>query len=217
LLQSDSASRSLYDGLARLVRVIALRVKKRCPASIEVKDLEQIGHAALWAACVAFDPARRVTFPTYARMRICGSMLDFVREQFREARREAGAVRIDEAGSYLALAHPKPVSSSYPTDPFVSRAVDRLGGRQAAVIGLRFYAGLTRVEAGRRLGISPKAVTRSERAAVLTLRTLLRPAACWQSQSGSAVRSDSSGRGVFQQRPARPTSLSASSRARPLE
>ena len=103
-------------------------------------------------------------------------MLDFVREQFQEARREADAVRIDEADGYLALAHPEPVSSSYP-DPFVSRAVDQLGGRQAAVIGLRFYAGLTRVEAGRRLGISPKAVARSERASIRTLQTLLRPAA----------------------------------------
>lgn len=167
----------LYDSLARLVRIIAIRVKKRCPASIDIEDLEQIGRAALWAACVAFDPARRVTFPTYARMRICGAMLDFVREQFQEARREADAVRIDAGEVILLPGRGNKITGPVTPDPFVSRAVDRLGGRRAAVIGLRFYAGLTRVEAGARLGVSRKAVERAERASIRTLRTLLRPAA----------------------------------------
>ena len=82
-----------------------------------------------------------------------------------------GSTRPD---GYLALAHPEPVSSSYP-DPFVSRAVDQLGGRQAAVIGTSLLRRSdSSGEAGRRLGISPKAVARSERASIRTLQTLLR-------------------------------------------
>lgn len=156
-----------------MVPAIALRVARRCPASIDVEDLAQTGRIALWQACEDADPAQAPSFPTYVKMRIRGAMLDAIRGQFREASRERDAVRIDEAS---LSPHLQPTAASSQRDPFVARAVEQLGGRQAAVMGLRFYAGLSRVEAGARLGVSVSAVGRAEREAIATLRGLLRAA-----------------------------------------
>jgi DNA-directed RNA polymerase specialized sigma subunit len=41
------------------------------------------------------------------------------------------------------------------------------------VMGLRYYAGLSRAETGARIGISGKAVERAERAAIAALQELL--------------------------------------------
>ncbi len=173
---------ALYNRLAPLVPAIARRVKQRCPMSIDLEDLEQSGRAALWAVCVHFDPAREATFTQYAKMRIRGAMLDWIRgPEFREATRERDAIRIDmsqdvssgQSGQCGIL----PGYLPKPCDPFISRAVDRLGGRQAAVMGLRFYAGLSRSETGERIGISCGAVARAERSAIQSLRELLTPRA----------------------------------------
>jgi DNA-directed RNA polymerase specialized sigma subunit len=119
-------------------------------------------------------------------------MLDAIRgSEFRESTRERDAVRIDAPnlhpydakgqGADKTAWRPgstQPGSHHFGdvnrmVDPFIARAVARLGGRQAAVMGLRYYAGLSRPETGARIGISAAAVGRSERAAIRTLRGLL--------------------------------------------
>lgn len=166
------SAETLYQTFAVMVSAIARRVKSKCPASIDTEDLEQVGRTALWVACSGFEEQRAVTFRLYAKMRIRGAMLDFVRSQFEEAKRERDAIRIDEVVQNFVPAQTPAVIC----DPFVAAAVDRLGGRHAAVIGLRFYSGLTRVETGRRLGISAASVARAERSSIRVLRTLLKAA-----------------------------------------
>lgn len=161
---------TLYQTFAVMVPAIARGVQSKCPASIDTEDLEQVGRTALWVACSGFSESRLVTFQTYSRMRIRGAMLDFVRAQFEEAKRERDAVRIDE-GKHNPITMPLLLP-----DPFIASAVQRLGGRHAAVIGLRFYSGLTRMETAGRLGISPASVARAERASIRVLRTLLKAA-----------------------------------------
>jgi RNA polymerase sigma factor (sigma-70 family) len=166
---------TLYNSLALMVPAIARRVKRKVPASIDLEELEQTGRCALWIACSSFDESRGETFQQYARMRMMGAMLDFVRAQYREAKRESESIRIDDPffASGGMLQHPlgqrDPVN-----DPFLARAVSELGGRHAAVMGLRFYSGCTRIETGRRLGISARSVARAELASIRVLRTLLK-------------------------------------------
>jgi RNA polymerase sigma factor (sigma-70 family) len=169
----------LFDDLCAFVPAIARRVASRAPASIGIEDLAQIGRAALWQECLSYDPARGSTFRSYCKMRIRGSMLDWIRIDFPEASRERDALRFghgpDNADTcpdnkYLY------VSGDLQRDPFVARAVDQLAGRQADVVCLRFVAGMSRSEAGERLGISRDAVGRAERGAIARLRGLLKAA-----------------------------------------
>lgn len=153
---------------------IAGSLSRRCPRSVsfDAEDLAQIGRSALWKACAAYDESRAATFRVYVRSRIRGAMLDWIRgRQYREAEREQRAERFDDPDSNL-----QPMAAVSARDPFVARAVASLGGRQAAVLGLRFHAELTRREVADRLGITPWEVGASERAAIKSLRQILRAA-----------------------------------------
>ena len=55
-----------------------------------------------------------------------------------------------------------------------AESVEQLGGRQAAVMGLRYYGGLSQSETAATIGISKDAVARAEASAIKTLRALLR-------------------------------------------
>jgi RNA polymerase sigma factor (sigma-70 family) len=110
-------------------------------------------------------------------MKIRGAIIDAIRgSEFGHASVERDAIRIDEIESGVEFSLQAKADTSTP-DPFVARAVEQLGGRQAAVMGLRYYAGLSQAETGIAIGISKHAVARAEAAAIQTLRTLLMPRA----------------------------------------
>lgn len=153
-----------------MATAIARNVARSCPATVDPEDLEQTALTDLWQACAAYDPARAASFRAYLKMRIRGAVLDSV--WAAKERRDREAARIDDEEAICQNCH----NVAPGADPFVTRAVQRLGGRQAAVIGLRFYAGMSRPEAASAIGISLFAVARAERAAVRTLRKLLKAA-----------------------------------------
>ena len=62
-----------------LVRSIAVRVHANMPRHIELSDLIQAGIMGLSDAASRFDPAKEVAFPSYAKHRIQGSILDELR------------------------------------------------------------------------------------------------------------------------------------------
>jgi RNA polymerase sigma factor (sigma-70 family) len=161
----------LYDELSPLVPAIAGRLARSCPPGIEVEDLAQAGRQALWDACVAFDPAREATFRVYAKCRIRGAMLDFIREQYSEANREQNAVRIDDVEVTVSM-------RMTISDPFIARAVAGLRPRLAQVISSRYAEDLSQQETARLLGVSKARVFQLERDAIRALRATLagRPA-----------------------------------------
>jgi len=61
------------------VRIIARRIYRKIPASIEQADLVGVGILGLIDAVEKFDPALSVQFKTYAEHRIRGAMLDSLR------------------------------------------------------------------------------------------------------------------------------------------
>jgi len=68
----------LVDMLA-LVKRVALKIRKRLPAHMELDDLFSDGILGLVDAVTKFDASQRVSLETYARHRIRGSILDGLR------------------------------------------------------------------------------------------------------------------------------------------
>ena len=62
-----------------LVKRVALHLKARIPAFMELDELVQVGMIGLLEASRAFDPDKGVDFENYAHSRVRGAMLDEVR------------------------------------------------------------------------------------------------------------------------------------------
>ena len=62
-----------------LVKRVALKIRKRLPAHVEVDDLLSDGVVGLVDAVAKFNPRKRVKLESYARHRIRGSILDGLR------------------------------------------------------------------------------------------------------------------------------------------
>ena len=62
-----------------LVKGVALKIRKRLPAHVEVDDLLSDGVVGLVDAVAKFNPRKRVKLESYARHRIRGSILDGLR------------------------------------------------------------------------------------------------------------------------------------------
>ena len=62
-----------------LVKRVALKIRKRLPAQVELDDLFSDGVLGLVDAVTKFDASKRVRLETYARHRIRGSILDGLR------------------------------------------------------------------------------------------------------------------------------------------
>jgi RNA polymerase sigma factor (sigma-70 family) len=63
-----------------LVRVIAIRVHQDLPAYIDLDDVIHAGVIGLLDAIEKYDRSKNVEFPTYAKHRIRGAILDSLRE-----------------------------------------------------------------------------------------------------------------------------------------
>jgi len=72
--------------LLPLVKRVALQMRGRLPAHVELDDLISDGTVGLIDAVRKFDPARGVTIESYARYRIRGAILDSLRDQDHASR-----------------------------------------------------------------------------------------------------------------------------------
>jgi len=66
-----------------MVRQIAYSVGCGLPPSVSFDDLFSEGLLGLVEAHIRFDPTRGVPFGAYARIRVRGAMLSYVRKEFR--------------------------------------------------------------------------------------------------------------------------------------
>ena len=89
-----------------LVRVIALRVQASMPRYVELDDLIHAGVIGLMDAASKFDPAKEVAFPSYAKHRIRGAILDDLRKgdwatrSVRKRHNQLAALNFEFAGRY---------------------------------------------------------------------------------------------------------------------
>lgn len=85
------------------VRYLAKRVHERLPPHVPLEDVVHAGILGLMDAADKYDPGKGVQFSTYAKFRIRGAMLDYLREldwSPRELRRQAR--RLEQATAKLA-------------------------------------------------------------------------------------------------------------------
>lgn len=86
-----------------IVKAIALSIASKLPPHIEVDDLIHAGVLGLIAAAEKFDGARNVAFSQYAKHRVRGAILDYLRKEdwlTRDSRRKQK--RIDGVREELA-------------------------------------------------------------------------------------------------------------------
>ena len=154
-----------------LLRPIALSLKERLPASIEVDDLVHWGWFGLSDAADRYDEKRADSFESYVRLKIRGRMLDEARKEYRDATHE----QVDENVYQLRASEPLPdaIVEGEQTLEQLARAIDTLSERQKKVIVLRFDRGLTQQEAGEELGISQVSAHHLEARAVAALRKVM--------------------------------------------
>jgi RNA polymerase sigma factor for flagellar operon FliA len=94
-----------------LVKRVALTIRKRLPAHVELDDLFSDGVLGLVVAVTKFDASKRVGLETYARHRIRGSILDGLRAAdpaSRDLRRKNQ--RVQKLYHELEVKHGRPVT-----------------------------------------------------------------------------------------------------------
>jgi RNA polymerase sigma factor FliA len=62
-----------------LVKIIALQVRHSLPAHVDLEDMVQAGSLGLLRAASKYDPKKQVAFPSYAKYRIKGAIIDSLR------------------------------------------------------------------------------------------------------------------------------------------
>jgi RNA polymerase sigma factor FliA len=90
----------LIEKFRHKVRVIAIKMARDLPSSIDADDLFSMGFLGLMDAADKFDPRKGAQFSTYAEFRIRGAILDGLREQDwvpRSARDRMDAVQAAKA------------------------------------------------------------------------------------------------------------------------
>lgn len=153
-----------------LVQPIARGILRKLPPSFDLADLVQAGTIGLIQAAEAWESARGIPFPVFARQRIRGAVLDSVR---RRAWRESGHAELSD----VAAGAPAPDELAA-----TSQAAGRLRGallllpeRDRLVLILHFVGGLPLRQAGARIAVSKTRAAQLIRRSLRRLRRQLHP------------------------------------------
>ena len=96
------------------VKAMAARLKERLPSSVEFNDLVSIGYEELVKLSNRYDPKKNDNFWGYAKKRIYGSMLDFLRSIDTLSRGDRKLVKeIDKIISEYMNEYDMPPSDEY--------------------------------------------------------------------------------------------------------
>lgn len=175
-----------------LVRTIAKKLSSRIPPCVTVDDLISAGTIGLIHAADKFDPSRKIAFPTYARHRILGAMLDFLREEDPLSRAErhryqkadaltmsAVTVSLDELPE-RTLRDTKGSSRRTAFTQILHRelrdARQHLPPRENRVLWMLFDAGWSNRQAAQALGVHESRISQIKSKALSRLRLQFRAA-----------------------------------------
>ena len=168
------------------VHALAARLQSRVPPCVALDDLVSAGTIGLMQAVDRFQPSRGLQFGSYARHRIWGAMLDFLRGEDPLSRAERRQVRAASAGRPSAatisldeLPAFEPRSTRCTSYAFtdrvdLERARQRLSAREQQVVSLLFDLDWSNREVARELGVNESRVSQIKHAALSKLRESLR-------------------------------------------
>jgi RNA polymerase sigma factor (sigma-70 family) len=157
---SQSRGQTVLDHLP-LVRAAAVGLQKASPACLDVDGLVYAGILGLIEAVVNFDDPRNAAFPSYAKLRIQGSMLDSLRELDWEARQMRNRENSPDEGDAVCA---QPLLHGA-----LARIVESLPRRDQVVVCLHYKIGMDAKEIGRIIGATGSQVSRIHRAALHTI------------------------------------------------
>ena len=195
LANSDAQARTTRDAtiVQHLTHVHALakRLRSHVPPCVTLDDLIGAGTIGLIQAVDRFEASRGLQFATYAKHRIRGAMLDFLREEDPLSRTERRRTRTANANAEGALPTTisleqlptyEPRSEYAPARCFSSRFADRvdldrarqyLSERENRVFSLLFDLDWQNRDVARQLGVNESRVSQIRHAALSKLRARL--------------------------------------------
>lgn len=132
--------------------------------AIDAEDLQQNAYLAMLRLARRYDPALKIPFGAYLKARLRGSMLDTVRVEARQSKRDRLGVAAeeveptDERGLLSLLVAkdecPEQGAQRAKIIALLNRAArDCLTRRQRRALALLYYRGLTMKQAGALLGV----------------------------------------------------------------
>jgi RNA polymerase sigma factor for flagellar operon FliA len=175
------------------VHALAKRLQFRVPPCVTFDDLVGAGTIGLIQAVDRFEPSRGLQFGTYARHRIWGAMLDFLRGEDPLSRTERRRIREAETASTTPGTFPATISLEQPPAHELrtasaqagcpeSHLADRaalkqarqcLSARENRVISLLFELDWKNRDVARELGVNESRVSQIKHVALSKLRVRL--------------------------------------------
>ncbi|MGO9463362.1 MAG: sigma-70 family RNA polymerase sigma factor [Isosphaeraceae bacterium] len=146
--------------------------------SSQDEELQSAAYMAVVEAALTFDPARKVSFATYARHRIRGALRDYQRLVLADGWKGDPAHRpvfeafrgdIEECGRVVGASQDSPVGSELESTEAVEKWLRRLPRVQAAACRLIYLHGKSQDEAAALLGCSKSYMSRLHREAIARL------------------------------------------------
>jgi RNA polymerase sigma factor for flagellar operon FliA len=165
-----------------LVRAIARHLSEHLPLQVDIEDLEQEGVLGLMDAVKRFDPSQNVPFVSYAKFRIRGAIIDYLRSidpLSRDTRRKVKQAESD-FGKTISLdattehrdtalkesrivADPKPLELENlmraEESAAIDRAIAKLKPRWQEAVRLYYFEGLSMKEAGAQMGLNESRIS----------------------------------------------------------
>jgi RNA polymerase sigma factor for flagellar operon FliA len=180
-----------------VVRHIAVRLKRRLPAQIQLSELIAVGYLALRLLAPRFHTRHGVPFEAYIRPRIHGAMVDYLRAESPLSRRELRELRaqrletespliapvrlvpLDEARGDVPDPDPGPEVRARQAERRVilRRAIRTLGRRDRKILIGYYFEDRTLADIGTDHHIGESRVSQLRTAALHTLRRAMTGAA----------------------------------------
>jgi RNA polymerase sigma factor (sigma-70 family) len=169
--------RELAERYLPMAMTLAKRHEMTWPEARD--DFKSAACLALVEAAEAYDPTRQVKFPTYARYRITGALLDVKRHRtalgWRSTFDEAPVVTClsggyDHWGRVFNIEPDPPIGTELERAEAVEELLQGLPPRYAAACRQIYIHGLTHAEAATRLGCSQSRLSFMHRQAIAMLK-----------------------------------------------
>jgi RNA polymerase sigma factor for flagellar operon FliA len=176
------------------IHTLAKRLQFRVPPCVTLDDLVGAGTIGLIQAVDRFQPSRGLQFGTYAKHRIWGAMLDFLRGEDPLSRTERRRIRKAETAS-VAGERPLPATISleqlparelraacaqavcpeslFPDRAALKQARQGLSPRENRLISLLYELDWKNRDVARELGVNESRVSQIKHVALTKLRTRL--------------------------------------------
>jgi len=149
----------LIENYMPLANKLAVEKKKSLPSWVSLDDLKSAAYFGLVDAANKFDPERLISFGTYAKWRIAGEMLDFIRESCRDTERCSISLdSTDENGVSLASKIPQGVPVT-DFDEFFEDLTKNLADLDRNILSMYYVDDLSLKEIGGKIGVSESRVS----------------------------------------------------------